>query len=111
MREIIWAKHGANAFDEILDYITKNSGPINSNKVYEKIIGEIELLKLERIITRKSQDLISIGINDVYELNINQWKVYYKIINDNKIVSIQQIIDTRRNIEELLVNLVIEKKI
>jgi hypothetical protein len=31
-------------------------------------------------------------------------------INDNKIVSIQQIIDTRRNMEELLVNL-IEKKI
>jgi plasmid stabilization system protein ParE len=111
MREIIWAKHGANAFDEILDYITKNSGPINSNKVYEKIIGEIELLKSGRVITRKSQDLINIGINDVYELNINPWKVYYKIINDNKTVSIQQIIDTRRNIEELLVSLIIEKKI
>jgi plasmid stabilization system protein ParE len=111
MREIIWAKHGENAFDEILDYITKNTGPINSIKVYEKIIGEIELLKSERVITRKSQDLINIGINDVYELNIKPWKVYYKIINDNKIVSIQQIIDTRRNIEELLVNLVIEKKI
>jgi plasmid stabilization system protein ParE len=111
MREIIWAKHGANAFDEILDYITKNSGPINSNKVYEKVIGEIELLKSERVITRKSQDLVNIGINDVYELNIKPWKIYYKIINNNKIVSIQQIIDTRRNIEELLVNLVIEKKI
>jgi plasmid stabilization system protein ParE len=111
MREIIWAKHGANAFDEILDYITKNSGPINSNRIYEKIIGEIELLKSERVITRKSQDLRSIGINDVYELNINPWKVYYKIINDKKTVSIQQIIDTRRNIEELLVSLVIEKKI
>jgi plasmid stabilization system protein ParE len=111
MREIIWAKHGAEAFDEILDYITKNSGPINSTKVYDGIIREIELLKSERIRTRKSQDLISIGIHDVYELNIQPWKVYYKIINDNKVVFIQQIIDTRRNIEELLVNLVIEKKI
>jgi plasmid stabilization system protein ParE len=111
MREIIWATHGANAFDEILDYITKNSGPINSNKVYEKIIGEIELLKSERVITRKSQDLINIGINYIYELNITPWKVYYKIINSNKTVSIQQIIDTRRNIEELLVSLIIEKRI
>jgi plasmid stabilization system protein ParE len=110
VREIIWAKHGANAFDEILDYTTKNSGPINSTKVYEKIIEEIELLKSERVITRKSQDLVSIGVNDVYELNINPWKVYYKIIN-NKTVAIQQIIDTRRNIEELLVSLIIEKKI
>jgi hypothetical protein len=37
--------------------------------------------------------------------------VYYKIINANKVVSIQQIIDTRRNMEELLVNLIIEKTI
>ena len=32
MREIIWTRHGENAFNEILEYITKNSGPINSNK-------------------------------------------------------------------------------
>jgi hypothetical protein len=76
MREIIWAKHGENAFNEILDYITKNSGPLNSNKVYEKVISEIELLKLERIITRKSQELVNIGINDIYEINVNPWKVY-----------------------------------
>jgi plasmid stabilization system protein ParE len=111
MREIIWTKHGENAFNEILDYITKKSGPINSNIAYEKVIGEIELLKSERIITRKSQELASIGINDIYEINVYPWKVYYKIINDNKIVSIQQIVDARRNIEELLVSLVIEKKI
>jgi plasmid stabilization system protein ParE len=111
MREIIWAKHGENAFNEILYYITKNSGPINSNKVYEKVIGEIELLKSERIKTRKSQELVNIGINDIYEINVNPWKVYYKIINDNKIVSIQQIVDARRNIEELLISLVIEKRI
>jgi hypothetical protein len=39
MREIIRTKHGENAFNEILDYITKNSGPINSNKVYEKLVS------------------------------------------------------------------------
>jgi plasmid stabilization system protein ParE len=111
MREIIWAKHAEHAFNEILDYITKNSGPINSNGVFEKVIGEIELLKSERITTKKSQDLKNIGINDICELNINPWKVYYKIINNNKTVSIQQIIDTRRNIEELLINLIIENKI
>jgi plasmid stabilization system protein ParE len=111
VREIIWAKHGENAFDEILDYITKNSGPINSHKIYEKVIAEIELLKSERVKTRKSQELLNIGIDDIYELNIHPWKIYYKIIHDNKIVSIQQIIDTRRSIEELLVGLVIEDKI
>jgi plasmid stabilization system protein ParE len=111
MRQIIWAKHGEDAFDEILDYITKNSGPINSQKIYDRIMEEIELLKSERVKTRISNDLKEIGINDIYELNINPWKVYYKIIDNNKIVYIMQIIDMRRNIEELLVNLVIEKKL
>jgi CRISPR/Cas system-associated protein endoribonuclease Cas2 len=59
MRKIIWAKHGENAFNEILDYITKNSGQINANKVYEKVIGKIELLKSERVTTRKSQELVN----------------------------------------------------
>ena len=111
MREIIWTKHGEDAFDDILDYITKNSGPINSNKVYEKIIAEIELLKSERIKTRKSRELQDIGIDDIYEITVNPWKVYYKILNENKTISILQIIDMRRNIEELLINLVIGKKI
>jgi plasmid stabilization system protein ParE len=42
MREIIWAKHGENAFDNILKYIIENSGPINARKVYDEIIGKID---------------------------------------------------------------------
>jgi plasmid stabilization system protein ParE len=110
MREIIWAKHGENAFDDILKYITENSGPINANRVYDEIIGKIELLKSERVTTRKSQELSEIGINDIYEINIKPWKIYYKILNDNKLISIQYILDTRRNIEEVLLNLIIENK-
>jgi plasmid stabilization system protein ParE len=110
MREIIWAKHGEAAFDDILKYIIENSGEINANKVYDEIIEKIELLKSERVTTRKSSLLSEIGINDIFEINIKPWKIYYKIVNDNKLVSIQYILDTRRNIEEVLLNLVLEKK-
>ncbi|AEF86892.1 putative plasmid stabilization system protein [Treponema primitia ZAS-2] len=111
MRKIIWAKHGENAFDNILKYIIENSGSINASKVYDEIIGKIELLKSERVTTRKSQELLEIGINDVFEINVKPWKIYYKILNNNKLISIQYILDTRRNIEEVLLNLVIENKI
>jgi plasmid stabilization system protein ParE len=111
MREIIWAKHGENAFDDILKFIIENSGSINANTVYDEIIAKIELLKSERVTTRKSQELSEIGINDIYEINIRPWKIYYKILNDNKLISIQYILDTRRNIEDVLLNLVIENKI
>jgi plasmid stabilization system protein ParE len=114
MREIIWAKHGENAFDDILKYIIENSGPFDSigaGKVYDEILGKIELLKSERVTTRKSPELSEIGINDMYEINVKPWKIYYKILNDNKLISIQYILDTRRNIEEVLLNLVIENKL
>ncbi|MDR2865505.1 MAG: type II toxin-antitoxin system RelE/ParE family toxin [Spirochaetaceae bacterium] len=111
MREIIWAKHGENAFDDILKYMIENSGPINANKIYDEIMAKIELLKSERVTTRKSQELSEIGINDIFEINVKPWKIYYKILNDNKLISIQYILDTKRNIEEVLLNLVIENKI
>jgi plasmid stabilization system protein ParE len=111
MREIIWAKHGENAFDDILKYIIENSGPINAHKVYDEIIDKIDLLKSERVTTRKSPELSEIGINDIHEINVKPWKIYYKILNDNKLISIQYILDTRRNIEEVLLNLVIENKL
>jgi plasmid stabilization system protein ParE len=111
MREIVWAKHGENAFDDIFKYIIENSGQINACKIYDEIIGKIELLKSERVTTKKSQELSDIGINDIYEINIKPWKVYYKILKGNKLISIQYILDTRSNIEEVLLNLVIDNKL
>jgi plasmid stabilization system protein ParE len=107
MRDIIWTKTGENSFNEILEYIKENSGPITAGNIYDKEIGEMELLKSERVKTRKTQELVEIGINDIYELSIKPWKVYYKIVNNNKTVSIQFVIDSRRNIGEVLFNLVI----
>ncbi|GMO21599.1 MAG: hypothetical protein Ta2B_00430 [Termitinemataceae bacterium] len=69
------------------------------------------MLKSERVTTRKSPELLEIGITDIFEINVKPWKIYYKILNDNKLISIQYILDTRRNIEEVLLNLVIENKL
>jgi plasmid stabilization system protein ParE len=110
MRDIIWTKHGENAFDDILKYIIEASGPINARKVYDEVIRSIELLKSERVTTRRCGNLVEIGINDIYEINVKPWKIYYKILNGNKLVSIQYILDTRRNIDEVLLNLVIDGK-
>jgi plasmid stabilization system protein ParE len=111
VREIIWATNGKNSFKELLGYIKECSGPINAGKIYDKIISEIELLRSERVTTRKTQELVKVGVNDIYELLIKPWKIYYKILNENKTISIQFIIDGRRNIEEVLLNLVMENKL
>ena len=109
MRSIIWAEHGRAAFDEILLYVKQNSGVISARNIYKKVISALELLKSEEITTRKSVELCEIGIDDIYELNVNPWKVYYKISKNNKQVVIMYIIDMRRNITELLLRLILGK--
>ena len=49
------------------------------------------------------------GIIDIHQININPWLIYYKVENDSmKIISI---IDMRRNLEEILYQKIMERKI
>ena len=82
-----------------------------ANNIYQKIMKEIELLEIEKIKTKQTQELKDIGIFNVYELVINPWKVYYKIKEENKKAYILFVLDGRRNIEEILISKVIDNKI
>jgi len=97
--------------NEILEYYRNRAGEGVANTIYDKIIKEIELLELEEIKTKQTQELKDIGIYDVYELSIKPWKVYYKISSDNKKVFILFVLDGRRNLEEILVSKVIDNKL
>ena len=71
----------------------------------------MELLELEEIKTKQTQELKDIGIYDVYELVVKPWKVYYKINSKNKKAYILFVLDGRRNLEEILMSKVIDNKI
>ena len=111
MRRIDWAPDGVDSLLEILDYYKDKAGENIANNIYMKILKEIELLEVEEIRTKQTQELKDIGINDVYELSINPWKVYYKISADNKNIFILFILDGRRNLEEILISKVIDNKV
>jgi len=111
MRKVEWTPDGIDSLNEILEYYILNVGENVANNIYKKIMKEIDLLEIEEMKTRQTQELKDIGIFDVYELAINPWKVYYKIKNDNKKAYILFVLDTRRNIEEILISKVIDNKI
>ena len=111
MRTIDWTPDGVDSLIEILDYYRDKSEENIANNIYRKILKEIELLVVEEIKTKQTQELKDIGINDVYELSINPWKVYYKISIDNKNIIILFILDGRRNLEEILISKVIDDKV
>jgi plasmid stabilization system protein ParE len=111
MRKIEWTPDGTDSLNEILEYYKYRAGEKVAWNIYEKIIKEIELLKLEEIKTKQTQELKDIGVFDVCELSIKPWKVYYKIKSDNKKIFILFVLDARRNIEEILISKVIDNKI
>jgi plasmid stabilization system protein ParE len=111
MRKIEWTPDGVNSLNEILGYYRDRAGENVANTIYDKIIKEIDLLELEEIKTRRTQELMDIGIFDVYELTIKPWKVYYKISGNNKKAIILFVLDGRRNLEEILVSKVIDNKL
>ena len=111
MRKIEWTPDGIDSLNEILEYYMDRAGESISNTIYDKIMKEIELLESDKIKTKRSQELMDIGIFDVYELLIKPWKVYYKISGDNKKIYILFVLDGRRNLEEILMSKVINSKI
>lgn len=111
MRKIEWTNDGIDSLDEILEYYKDVAGENVANNIYKKIIKKIDTIENENIKTKKVQELKDIGIFDVYEIVINPWKVYYKLEMDNKKAYILFVLDTRRNIEEILISKVIDNKI
>ena len=111
VRKIDWTPDGVDSLIEILDYYRDKAGDNIANNIYRKILKEIELLEIEEMRTKQTQELKDIGIYDVYELSINPWKVYYKISTNNKSVFILFVLDGRRNLEEILISKVIDNKI
>jgi plasmid stabilization system protein ParE len=111
VRKVEWTPDGVDSLNEILEYYRDKAGENVANTIYDKVIKEIELLEIEEIKTKQTQELKDIGIYDVYELVIRPWKVYYKISGDNKRVYILFVLDGRRNLEEILISKVIDNKI
>ena len=111
MRKIEWTPDGIDSLNEILEYYIGKAGQNVADNIYNKIIKEIELLSIEKLRTKQTQELKDIGIYGVYELVINPWKVYFKIKSDNKKAYILFVLDARRNIEEILISKVIDNKI
>jgi plasmid stabilization system protein ParE len=111
MRKVEWTPDGVDSLNEILEYYRDRAGENVANTIYDKIIKEMELLEIEEIKTKQTQELKDIGIFDVNELVIRPWKVYYKISSDNKKAYILFVLDGRRNLEEILISKVIDNKI
>ncbi|MCL1812814.1 MAG: type II toxin-antitoxin system RelE/ParE family toxin [Treponema sp.] len=106
--EIIWSKDAGDELAEIISYIKYNTGKITAEKIYAKIIKEVDKISENPEGRRIAPILREFGINYIHQINISPWIVFYK--TENKKMEIISIIDGRRNLEEILYKKIIDSK-
>jgi len=94
-----WTLNAKNDLLSIVEYIKKDS-PSNAHEVYLKIKKVAQSSDFFPLKGRVVPELQKEGITLYRELIASPWRIIYKVGNDT--VYIMAILDSRQNIEELL---------
>lgn len=105
----LWSKDAGDELAQIITYIKNNTGKITAEKIYNKIIDEVERVSYNPSARRIAPILKEFGITYIHQFNINPWTVFYKVENNR--MEVISIIDSRRNLEEILYKKVMDGKI
>jgi len=97
--QVVWTESAVSDFEGIIEYIAENN-PLTAKTLFAKLKEQVEALSYSPQRGRHIPELQEQGILLYRELIIPPWRVMYKI--QNKIVYILVIIDSRRNIEDIL---------
>ena len=105
--EVIWTKNAQFDLESIIEYIK-----IDSVNIAKKIFFEIkeECANLHYFPERKRvvPELQQIGILKYREIIHERWRIIFKI--DNTKVYVLLVVDSRRNLEDILFQRLIDKK-
>jgi plasmid stabilization system protein ParE len=97
--EIIWARVAEQDLKKIIDYIA-NEHPGNALKIFRKIQEELSKLYTMPERCRIIPELREQGIMQYRELIVDPWRIVFRISNTT--VYVLSVLDSRRNIEDIL---------
>ncbi|MDY3204650.1 MAG: type II toxin-antitoxin system RelE/ParE family toxin [Arcobacter sp.] len=105
--EVIWTKNAQFDLESIIEYIKTNSVDI-AKKIFFEIKKECENLHYFLQRKRVVPELQQIGILKYREIIYEKYRIIFKI--DNTKVYVLLVVDSRRNLEDILFQRLIEKK-
>ena len=100
-----WSRAASTDLLNIIDYISEDSTNAAIN-IFEKIRSKCETLNHSPERGRIVPELKEYGIFSYHELIVKPWRIIYRI-SDSKIY-ILAVIDSRRNIEDILIERFLE---
>jgi plasmid stabilization system protein ParE len=106
--EVIWSHVAENDLRNIIEFIAEDS-PANASKVFKNIKRKAANLCVLPERGRIVQELRDQGILQYRELIISPWRVIYRIAKKN--VYVLSIMDSRQNIEDILLKRLINSKL
>ena len=105
--EVIWTKNAQFDLESIIEYIKIHSLSI-AKKIFFEIKKECENLHYFPQRKRVVPELQQIGILKYREIIYERWRIIFKI--DNIKVYVLLVVDSRRNLEDILFQRLIDKK-
>lgn len=106
--EVLWSYVAENDLRNIIEYIAEDS-PANASNVFKKIKQKASSLYILPERGRIVQELQDQGILQYRELIISPWRVIYRISGGS--VYVLSILDSRQNIEDILLKRLINLKL
>ena len=106
--EVIWSNVAENDLKYIIEYIAADS-PSNAFRIFKNIKQTASNLYIFPERGRVVPELRDQGILQYRELIISPWRVIYRI--SEKIVYVLSVLDSRQNIEDILLKRLINTKI
>ncbi len=105
--EVIWTKSAQFDLESIIEYI-KTDSLTTAKKIFFEIKKECDELYCSPQRKRIVPELQQIGILKYREIIHKRWRIIYKI--DNKKVYILLVVDSSRNLEDVLFQRLIKNK-
>lgn len=105
--KILWTEIAEADMSEIIEYIAQDSKN-KAIKILAKIKDKTSQLKSFPERGRIVPEFHKFNINSIHELILSHWRIFYKF--DGGIVYILGVIDSRRNVEDILLNRFLRKK-
>ncbi len=105
--QVVWAKAAENDLKEIIGFISVES-PGNALKILKNIKEKASSLYTLPEKGRVVPELQDQGISQYRELIIPPWRLIYRIAEHA--IYVLSVIDSRRNVEDILLRKLIQKK-
>lgn len=105
--KVVWTRSAVFDLESIIEYVAENR-PLTARALFRRLKKQIETLSHSPQRGRYIPELEEQGIFLYRELIISPWRVMYRV--HERVVYVMAIIDSRRNIEDILLEKLIKIK-